>query len=67
MNWLKRKIGWLLCLAGGLALAYAGGTAFLLCAVILSGGFHPLWFLIVVITVPLGLCLAKLGTVMCRD
>lgn len=66
MAWPKRTLGWLFCLAGGLTLSYAALTAFLLCALILSGGFHPFWFRIVLITVPLGLCLAKVGTDMCR-
>jgi hypothetical protein len=66
MIWLVRSVGWLLCLVAGLAFVYVGMTAFLLCALILSGGFHPVWFLIVVIATPLGLGLAKLGMAMCR-
>jgi hypothetical protein len=62
MTWLKRTLGWLLCLVGGLTLVYAALTAFLLCVLILSGGFHPFWFRFVLITVPLGHCLAKVGT-----
>jgi hypothetical protein len=63
---LDFRLGCLVCLAGGLALAYAGMTALLLCALILSGGFHPVWSLIVAITTPVGLGLAGIGTAMCR-
>jgi hypothetical protein len=66
MAWLRRTLGWLLCLAAALTLVYAALTAFLLCALILSGGFHPFWFCIVLITVPLGLCLATVGMDMSR-
>jgi hypothetical protein len=66
MIWLRLGLGWLLCAASALTLIYAAHPAILLCLVILSGGFHLFWFQLVAITVPLGLCLGKLGLEMLR-
>jgi hypothetical protein len=64
--WLRRKLGWLLCLIGGLALVAAVFAAMGLFPLITMGG-SPSPVLTVVLLGGGGLYLAKLGTAMCRD
>jgi hypothetical protein len=64
--WLRRKLGWLLCLAGGLALVAVAYAMLGLLPLVIVGG-SPTLVLTVVLLGGGGLGLAKLGTVMCRE
>jgi hypothetical protein len=66
MAWLRRKVGWLLCLAGGLSLVAAAYAMLGLLPLVIVGG-SPSLVLTVVLLAGGGLGLAKLGTIMCRD
>ena len=64
--WLRRKVGWLVCLTGGLAMVAAVFVAMgLFPSITIDGSPWP--GLTLVPLVGGGLYLAKLGTVMCRD
>ena len=65
MVWFRTKLGWLLCLAGGLALVAAAFAMIGLFPLVIVGG-SPSPVLTVVLLGGGGLGLAKLGTVMCR-
>ena len=67
MTWLRKKLGWFVCLAGGLTLTAAGLAALLLFFSFSGGDFcHPC-LLTMLLATPLGLCLAKLGLVVSGD
>jgi hypothetical protein len=65
MAWLTQKLGWLLCLAGGLAMVAAVYALIGLLPLIEIGG-EPARILTVVLWGGAGLGLAWFGTAMCR-
>jgi len=66
MIWLQRKLGWLFCLIGGLAITAAVWAAIGLLPPEMFWGSPPP-ALTVFILGGGGFYLAKLGTIMCRD
>jgi hypothetical protein len=66
MTWLRRRLGWLLCLVGGLAMVAAAYAAIGLLPLIMVGD-SPARGLTVILLGGGGLGLAKLGTFMCRE
>ena len=65
---LTRASGWLLCMAGTLALAWAvRGAVLQWVALAWQGGPALASWLGVLLTAALGLCVAGLGLAMCRE